>query len=83
MDDVGDKNEIKVDFKENFKRILFKHYYKIIAKTENGVKAVCRTCKIIRYSENIRERNTFGKHLQVNDIAYGFKRMRLDYIEDN
>lgn len=71
-EDVGDENAIEVEFKVKFMRILFKNYYKIIAKTEDRVKAVCRSCKLISDNSDKLYSN-FRRHLMV--CAMDVKRM--------
>lgn len=66
-DDVGDENEIEVEFQSKSKRILFKVFYKVIAKTEDSMTAVCRNCKFTAKHKNDSFSN-FRKHLKVCDI---------------
>lgn len=64
QDDVGDENAIEVEFDEEFKRVLFKEYFKIIAKTEEQVSAVCRSCKRILNGQE-KSFSQLQEHLRV------------------
>lgn len=61
---VVDENAVEVEFKDESKRILFKDYFKLIATTEDGVKAVCKTCKLIQFNSHKRIAS-FRSHLKV------------------
>lgn len=49
--DIDDENEIKIDFIEGTKRILFEDYFKIIAINKDEMTTVCRHCKLIKESD--------------------------------
>lgn len=64
--EIGDENAIKFQFEEETKRILFKDYFKIIAKNDDEVTAVCRNCKLIKGSE-LKQPIALRIHLMVSN----------------
>lgn len=68
-EDVGDENAIEVEFEEESNRILFKDFFKVIAKDEKGMAAVCRSCKLIQCS-NHKALSNFRFHLRVCNLWY-------------
>lgn len=65
--DIGDENEIEIEFKDESKRIIFEDYFKIIAKNKDEVTTVCRNCKLIKESD-LKQPIALRIHLMVCNI---------------
>lgn len=58
-------SDIDVEFDMNYKRVLFRKYFQIIAQNGNLLTAVCRFCSFVLIVEKSSTFETLTSHLNV------------------
>lgn len=75
--DIGSLNKIDIEFVENYKRILFEHFFQIVAKDDEKFEAVCQTCKLVKRLNLTSCCTCLVRHLKVR-ICFGNESKSLD-----